>query len=87
MAVRHNKHGSAGLFLAVRLSQTRENPARENAGRENSAYEDLRPWSRRVNYSALNHDAVTAAGRRNPLWHWAVVLPVGVIGVGGFSCA
>ena len=39
MAVRHNKHGSAGLFLAARLSQTRENPARENSG-----YEDLRPW-------------------------------------------
>jgi hypothetical protein len=45
MAVRHNKHGSAGLFLAVCLSQTRENSARENPARENAGYEDLRPWS------------------------------------------
>ena len=40
MAVRHNKHGSAGLFLAVRLSQTVKIPRRESSG-----YEDLRPWS------------------------------------------
>jgi hypothetical protein len=86
MAVRHNKHESASLFLLLRLSQDPVKMPRVELP-VMTVYRHVASLGRRVNHCALNHDTVTVAGRRNPLRHRTVVLPIGVVGVGGFSCA